>query len=37
MVPNRAKIGADALWRFRTLRSDTFLFKHKYIFVFKKA
>lgn len=37
MVGNRAKMGLEALWRFRTLKSDTFLFKHEYIFVFKKG
>lgn len=36
MVGNKAKIGLEALWRYRTLKSDTFLFKHEYIFVFKK-
>lgn len=36
MVGNRAKIGNEGLWRYRTLKSDTFLFKHEYIFVFKK-
>ena len=36
MVGNRAKIGMESLWRYRTLKSDTFLFKHEYIFVFKK-
>ena len=36
MVGNRAKIGMEALWRYRTLKSDNFLFKHEYIFVFKK-
>ena len=36
MVGNRAKLGIEALWRYRTLKSDTFLFKHEYIFVFKK-
>ena len=36
MVGNRAKIGQEAIWRYRTLKSDTFLFKHEYIFVFKK-
>ena len=36
MVGNRAKLGMDALWRYRTLKSDTFLFKHEYIFVFQK-
>lgn len=37
IVGNRAKIGNDALWRYRTLNSDTFLFKHEYIFVLKKT
>ncbi len=37
MVGNRAKLGQEALWRYRTLKSDTFLFKHEYIFVFKKG
>lgn len=37
IVGNRAKLGLEALWRFRTLKSDTFLFKHEYIFVFKKG
>lgn len=36
MVGNRAKIGLEAIWRYRTLKSDTFLFKHEYIFVFRK-
>ena len=36
MVGNKAKIGIESLWRYRTLKSDTFLFKHEYIFVFKK-
>jgi DNA modification methylase len=36
MVGNRAKLGLQALWRYRTLKSDNFLFKHEYIFVFKK-
>lgn len=36
IVGNRAKIGQEALWRYRTLKSDNFLFKHEYIFVFKK-
>ncbi|MCF0236224.1 MAG: DNA adenine methylase [Bacteroidaceae bacterium] len=37
MVGNRGKIGQEALWRYRTLKSDTFLFKHEYIFVFRKC
>lgn len=36
MVGNRAKIGMEALWRYRALKTDNFLFKHEYIFVFKK-
>lgn len=36
MVGNRAKLGMEALWRYRTLKTDNFLFKHEYIFVFKK-
>lgn len=37
IVGNRAKLGMQALWRYRTLKSDNFLFKHEYIFVFKKG
>ena len=37
IVGNRGKVGLEALWRYRTLKSDTFLFKHEYIFVFKKG
>lgn len=37
IVGNRAKLGREALWRYRTLKSDNFLFKHEYIFVFKKV
>ena len=36
MVGNRAKIGMEALCRYRALKTDNFLFKHEYIFVFKK-
>ena len=36
IVGNRAKLGMESLWRYRTLKSDNFLFKHEYIFVFKK-
>lgn len=36
MVGNRGKIGKEGLWKYRALNSDTFLFKHEYIFVFKK-
>lgn len=37
MVGNRAKIGLEALWRKRALKSDYYLFKHEYIFVFRKV
>ena len=37
MVGNRAKLGLDALWRKRALRSDYYLFKHEYIFVYRKT
>lgn len=36
MLGNRAKIGKEGLWKYRALKSDNFLFKHEYIFVFKK-
>lgn len=36
MVGNRAKIGLNALWRKRALKSDYYLFKHEYVFVFRK-
>lgn len=34
---NRGKLGSQGLWRYRALKSDYFLFKHEYIFVFKKV
>lgn len=37
IVGNRGKMGSEGLWRYRTLKSDTFLFKHEYIFVFRKG
>lgn len=37
MVGNRGKVGMENLWRYRALKSDNFLFKHEYIFVFKKT
>lgn len=37
MVGNRAKLGLDALWHKRALKSDYYLFKHEYIFVFRKV
>lgn len=36
IVGNRAKIGQEALWRYRALVNGNYLFKHEYIFVFKK-
>ena len=36
MIGNRAKIGSEALWRYRALRNGNFLFKHEYVFVFRK-
>lgn len=34
---NRGKLGKQDIWKYRALRSDYFLFKHEYIFVFKKC
>lgn len=36
MVGNRAKLGTEAIWRYRALKNGNFLFKHEYIFVFRK-
>jgi DNA modification methylase len=33
---NRGKLGMNTIWKYRALKSDYFLFKHEYIFVFKK-
>lgn len=33
---NRGKLGVGGIWRYRALRSDYYIFKHEYIFVFKK-
>jgi DNA modification methylase len=33
---NRGKLGTYNIWKYRALKSDYFLFKHEYIFVFKK-
>lgn len=33
---NRGKIGQNSIWKYRALNSDYFIFKHEYIFVFKK-
>lgn len=37
IVGNRGKLGSENIWKYRALKSDTFLFKHEYIFVFKKT
>lgn len=34
---NRGKIGSGGIWKYRALNSDYFIFKHEYIFVFKKV
>lgn len=36
MVGNRAKLGTEAIWRYRALKNGTYLFKHEYVFVFRK-
>ncbi len=33
---NKGKLGVQDIWKYRALNSDYFLFKHEYIFVFKK-
>ncbi|GHS91446.1 hypothetical protein FACS1894139_07050 [Planctomycetales bacterium] len=33
---NRGKLGQQNIWKYRALHSDYFIFKHEYIFVFKK-
>ncbi len=33
---NRGKIKTGGIWRYRALSSDYYIFKHEYIFVFKK-
>ena len=33
---NRGKIGKNSIWTYRALNSDYYIFKHEYIFVFKK-
>lgn len=33
---NRGKLGSQAIWKYRALKNDYFIFKHEYIFVFKK-
>lgn len=34
---NRGKLGQQNIWKYRALMSDYYLFKHEYIFVFKKT
>ena len=34
---NRGKLGVQDIWKYRALQSDYYLFKHEYIFVFKKV
>lgn len=36
MEGNRAKQNKEAIWRYRALSSDYYIFKHEYIFIFKK-
>ncbi|MBR8464458.1 DNA adenine methylase [Campylobacter sp. faydin G-24] len=33
---NREKLNSSRIWRYRALKSDYYIFKHEYIFVFKK-
>lgn len=33
---NHGKLGSQHIWKYRALQSDYFIFKHEYIFVFKK-
>jgi len=33
---NRGKLGQGGIWKYRALKSDYYIFKHEYIFVFKK-
>ncbi len=33
---NRAKLGQGGIWKYRALNSDYYIFKHEYIYVFKK-
>jgi len=36
MSGNRAKQNREGIWRYRALTSDYYIFKHEYIFIFKK-
>lgn len=33
---NRGKLGINGIWTYRAMKSDYYIFKHEYIFVFKK-
>lgn len=33
---NKGKLGMNGIWTYRALNSDYFIFKHEYIFIFKK-
>lgn len=35
MAGNRAKLNKEAIWRYRALSSDYYIFKHEYILIFK--
>ena len=35
VVGNRAKLNKEAIWRYRALSSDYYIFKHEYILIFK--
>lgn len=37
IVGNRGKLGTEAIYRYRALKYGYYLFKHEYIFVFKKS
>lgn len=36
IVGNRGKLGSDAIYRYRALKFGYYIFKHEYIFVFRK-
>lgn len=33
---NKGKLGSSNIWKYRALKSDYYIFKHEYIYVFKK-
>lgn len=37
MGGNRGKQNQESIWRYRALSSDYYIFKHEYIFLFKKV